>query len=86
MDCFGEGVLQVKKRLSSFRDPRVVKAHKIKHKDLALWLGIAPQGMSDVFKGRNQPTGEEVSSGWSWRREVSLDRVWVRGDIFFWQR
>ena len=36
------------------------KAHKVKHKELAKMLGITPQGMTEIFKGRNQPTGEQV--------------------------
>jgi len=36
------------------------KNHNVKHKELAEKLGIAPQGMTEIFKGRNQPTGEQV--------------------------
>jgi plasmid maintenance system antidote protein VapI len=36
------------------------KAHNVKSKDLAEMLGISPQGTTEIFKGRNQPTGEQV--------------------------
>ena len=36
------------------------KAHKVKNKETAEWLGITPQGMTEIFKKRNQPTGEQV--------------------------
>jgi plasmid maintenance system antidote protein VapI len=36
------------------------KTHKVKNKELAEMLGIKPQGMTEIFKGRNQPTSEQV--------------------------
>jgi predicted XRE-type DNA-binding protein len=36
------------------------KAQKLKNKELAEILGITPQGMTEIFKGRNQPTGEQA--------------------------
>jgi len=36
------------------------KARKIKSKELAEWLKISPQTMTDMFKGRSKPTGEQV--------------------------
>jgi len=36
------------------------KTHNVKSKDLAEMLGISPQGMTEIFKGGNQPTGEQV--------------------------
>jgi hypothetical protein len=36
------------------------KAHKVKNKELAEMLGIKPQGITEIFMGRNQPTGEQV--------------------------
>jgi plasmid maintenance system antidote protein VapI len=36
------------------------KTHNVKSKDLAEMLGISPQGMTEIFKGSNQPTGEQV--------------------------
>ena len=36
------------------------KTHNVKHKDLAEMLGIKPQDTTEIFKGRNQPTGEQV--------------------------
>jgi plasmid maintenance system antidote protein VapI len=36
------------------------EAHGIKHKDLAKLLDISPQGVTEIFKGRNQPTGEQA--------------------------
>lgn len=36
------------------------KKHNVKHKELAAMLGITPQGMTEIFKGRNQPTGEQA--------------------------
>jgi hypothetical protein len=47
--------------LKSKRFPtKWAKAHNVKSKDLAEMLGITPQGMTEIFKGRNQPTGEQV--------------------------
>jgi plasmid maintenance system antidote protein VapI len=34
--------------------------HGVRHKDLAELLGISPQGVTEIFKGRNQPTGEQA--------------------------
>lgn len=36
------------------------KTHNVKHKELAAMLGITPQGITEIFKGRNQPTGEQA--------------------------
>jgi transcriptional regulator with XRE-family HTH domain len=36
------------------------KAKKLKNQELAKLLGITPQGITEIFKGRNQPTGEQV--------------------------
>jgi predicted XRE-type DNA-binding protein len=36
------------------------KANNVKSKDLAEMFGITAQGMTEIFKGRNQPTGEQV--------------------------
>jgi plasmid maintenance system antidote protein VapI len=36
------------------------KAHKVKHKELAEYLGVTPNGITEIFKGRNQPTGEQA--------------------------
>ena len=36
------------------------KTHNVKNTELAEMLGITPQGMTEIFKGRNQPTGEQV--------------------------
>jgi hypothetical protein len=34
------------------------KTHKVKNTELAGMLGITPQGITEIFKGRNQPTGD----------------------------
>jgi plasmid maintenance system antidote protein VapI len=36
------------------------KDHKVKIKELAEILGIKLQGITEIFSGRNQPTGEQV--------------------------
>ena len=36
------------------------KAKNLKNKELAEMLGITPQGITEIFMGRNQPTGEQV--------------------------
>ena len=37
------------------------KTHNVKNTELAGMLGISPQGMTEIFKGRNQPTGRTGS-------------------------
>ena len=34
--------------------------HALKHKDLARSLNLSPQQLSELFSGRNQPTGTQV--------------------------
>ena len=36
------------------------KTHNVKNKELAGMLGLTPKGVTEIFKGRNQPTGEQV--------------------------
>jgi plasmid maintenance system antidote protein VapI len=36
------------------------KTHRVKHKDLAVILGMTPQGVTEMFKGRANPTGEQA--------------------------
>ena len=36
------------------------KTHNVKNTELAGMLGITPQGVTEIFKARNQPTGEQV--------------------------
>jgi plasmid maintenance system antidote protein VapI len=36
------------------------KTHKVKNTELAGMLGITPQGITEIFKGRNQSTDEQV--------------------------
>jgi hypothetical protein len=37
------------------------KNHNVKHKELADMLGITPQGITEIFKGKNQATGRTGS-------------------------
>jgi len=34
--------------------------NRVKQVELARMLGVTPQGVTEWFKGRNQPTGEQV--------------------------
>jgi DNA-binding transcriptional regulator YiaG len=34
--------------------------NRVKQVELAKMLGVTPQGVTEWFKGRNQPTGEQV--------------------------
>ena len=45
---------------SSFGLTDAVKTHNVKNTELAGMLGITPQGVTEIYKGRNQPTGEQV--------------------------
>jgi hypothetical protein len=36
------------------------KTHNVKNTEPAGMLVITPQGVTEIFKGRNQPTGEQV--------------------------
>ena len=36
------------------------KTHTVKNTELAGMLGITPQVVTEIFKGRNQSTGEQV--------------------------
>jgi hypothetical protein len=36
------------------------KTHNVKNTELAGMLGLTPQGVTEIFRGRNQPTGEQV--------------------------
>jgi hypothetical protein len=36
------------------------KTHNVKNKELAERLGIKPKGITEIFKNRNPPTGEQV--------------------------
>jgi hypothetical protein len=36
------------------------KTHNVKNTELAEMLLITPQVITEIFKGRNQPTGEQV--------------------------
>jgi transcriptional regulator with XRE-family HTH domain len=44
--------------ISRFEDWR--KRHRIKQKDVAVELGMTPQQLNDILKGRTQPTGEQA--------------------------
>jgi hypothetical protein len=43
-----------------FTNAEWAKTHNVKNTELAGMLGITPQGVTGNFKGRNQPTGEQV--------------------------
>ena len=36
------------------------KTHNVKNTELVGMLGITSQGITEIFKGRNQPPGEQV--------------------------
>lgn len=49
------------------------KAHNIKTKEIAEWLEMTPQGVTEIFGGRNQPTGEQALA------MLELLNRWKRG-------
>jgi hypothetical protein len=43
-----------------FKNGEWAKTHNVKNTELAGMLGITPQGITEIFKARNQPTREQV--------------------------
>ena len=54
-ECAGTRVERFVEKVKSW-----AKRHGIRHKDLAAMIGITPQGITEIFQGRNRPTADQV--------------------------